>query len=291
MMRPVSLAVVVCVSLTVLLSGGCGSGSGPGVVDQVLEPRIQEYVGDGGGSLKPWPGLMPGSAGDSTSALGTKLIVGEVRTDKVPRRLINWYRLTKNVFGTPATVVFTLQPTADEDSDLFVFEGKGKDYQDGSALLGGSWRSPTAPGRLGAGGYAPDWVAAEIPVQGSFPMAHVAVYGYNEVPKTKHYRLEYGPASGTSIGQGSVYAISQYKSLWTYIDATSGTQYTLDLDSGTGDIDIFLYGENSSQYIGSDTTTGDAEIVFTASATRRHYIRVYGYGPGINHATLTVTSP
>lgn len=292
MMKQVSVAVAFCVSLTVLLTGGCGSGSGPGAIDQVLEPRIHEYVGDGGGSLKPWPSLFPAPAADSASTLPAKMLFGSLRTDKVPRRLVSWYRVAKNPFQTTTTLVVTLQPTADEDSDLFVFEGKGKDYRDGTALLAGSWRKPTDPGAIGgAGGYAPDWVGIDIPFQGSFPMAYIAVYGCNETPKTKHYRIETVAADLRPLDELLSFGAERYTSNWVYFNATSGTQYTVDMDQGIGDVDVFVYGSDSSKFIDSNTSTGDAEIVFTPSTTGRHYVRLYGYSPGTSGASLTITSP
>ena len=283
-----SVILVVSVQLAV---SGCGSNSTSSAVDQVLEPRIQEYVGDGGGSLKPWPDLLGVAIGDRPGVVAPKIRWGNSpKADKVPRKQVSWYRLEAFDTWTPYLIV-TVQPTANEDSDLYLLEGKGKDFDDGVQLVASSRRAPSDPDAT-AGGYAPDWVAYQTTHTHGWPAGYVAIAGVNEEPATKHYRIEVDAASAISVnGPQETSAVCQYESHWWVFDVAPGTHYTVTMTPTSGDPDVFVYGGTSSDFIGSDTTAGTAVIPFIAASADRHHIRIYGYGSSSNGYTLEVTSP
>jgi len=276
--------------LALLAVSGCGSNSTPSAVDQVLEPRITEYVGDGGGSLKPWPDFLGPLAVDSTSAVAPKLRIGDPpKTGKVPRKQVSWYRL--QALKNADQLIVTLQPTADEDSDLYVLEGRGTNFDDGAALLASSRRAPTSP-EYGAWGHAPDWVSFTANTTAGWPAGHVAVFGVNETPAVKHFRIELDRGFALPVGGGPQGGtVARYDSDWWGVSATSGTQYTIEMKVTAGDPDIFLYEDEATEFLTKDTGTGDATLVFTATTTGYHHVRVYGYGPTPNNYTIEVTSP
>ena len=286
--------VLLFVGVAICLSG-CGSNATEPAIDQVLEPRIAEYVGDGGGSLKPWPNLLALTAFDSPSVTGSKLkVVDQPKTGKVPRKQVSWYRAQaiKEPSGSMHVVV-TLQPTVgNEDSDLFVLEGKAKNFNDGADTLKYSRRAPTEPDTI-IGGGAPDWVQIDLTNTAGWPGAHVAVLGANNVPAVKHFRIEIDEifvvtANGSGINGGT----GQHDSLWYALQATAGTNYTVSMqDTGAGDPDCFVYGDAATKFIGKDTSAGHASIPFTASETGMHFIRIYGYGSGTSDYRLQVSSP
>ena len=285
--------VLLFVAIGMCLSG-CGSNSTPSAVDQVLEPRIAEYVGDGGGSLKPWPDLLAPLGLDSPSVVAPKLKDdAQPKIGKVARKQVSWYRLQalKLPAGTGSFLVVTLQPTANEDTDLYVLEGKGSNFDDGAGLLGSSRRAPQAPGTTGEG-YSPDWVSFETTSTAGWPAGHVAVLGANVEPAVKHFRIEMDTPWGLIEGGGAqAETVNRYDSDWWVFAGGTGTQYTIEMKVTAGDPDIFLYGDEATDFIMKDITTGDATLIFTPTVASNHFVRVYGYGATPNSYTLNLTSP
>ena len=295
MPRVLPAASMLFALLVLLAVSGCGSNSTPSAVDQVLEPRIEEYVGDGGGSLKPWPDFFAPPAADTATVVAPKLqFYASPKTGKVARKQVSWYRLqaiTDADHG--ADVVITLQPLAgDEDTDLFVLEGKAKDFDDGAYALASSRRAPSASDTITGGG-APDWVNINVLKSAGWPGGYVAVLGVNEVPAVKHFRIEMDPTLGVQANDPvRTASVARYDSVWYNFSGTAGTQYTVVLDdTGAGDPDVFIYGDGPTKFIGKDTSSGDASIPFTATETGAHYIRIYGYSANPNGYSIQVTSP
>lgn len=294
-LRPLVRVWLLLVILAVV--GGCGSNgvtpSDPG--DTSLIGKIREYVGDGHGGTKAWPASLPSpAAADHASRLPYRLEYGLApREDRIRRRKISWYALPPTTVGAhPGAPVITLQPTANEDSDLFVLEGRGAYYWDGADSIGYSIRLPSPEPDQVASGYAPDWVAFDTgPTRGE-PTAQIAVYGTPGDPPLRHYRIESDWAwelqvNGSSLRQ----AVAQYNSDWNFFEATSGVHYTVHMTAHSGDPDIFVYQDESTEFVDSDTGVGNASIGFTAGATCRHYIRAYGFAPANNDPEVWVTSP
>jgi len=258
---------------------------------------IQEYVGDGHGGVKPWPALIPrpaDSVTDQISRMGYPLHYGDPpATQFVRKRQISWYRSwTLTTVGQPHTVVITLQPTADEDTDLFVLEASGGDYYDGADVLGFSDRTPdgTAPDPAVPAGYAPDWVAFTTGATGGFPAAQVAVYGFDTTVTRSHFQIEADLARKLTVnGAARSGGSPTNDSAWYWFSATSGTQYTVNMTDKSGDPDLFVYGATSSDFIDLDDGTTNASISFTATATGRHYVRVAAYDADTHD--VAVTSP
>ncbi len=291
----VALTIVVFAALT----SGCGSGGAvqvPAGGDAGAFAKIVEFRGDGGGSVKPWPAFIPGGPTDQPMSKAPKLGLDQgFFTRAVPRRHISWYRIGQ--LAGAETVVVLLQPTAVEDADLYVLAGDGGTYHSGGAgLLGASTRAPTAtgiePGMFGAG-LVPDWVAFDAGPTNKFPAAQVAVYGVDEAPKKKSYRVEAcgawaltvnGPAAGST-------ALKQYASNFWRFDATSGTQYTVNLAVTAGDPDIYVYEDVAHKYVDANAAVGGGTVVFTAASTGRHYMRVHGYSGTDSNYSVNVTSP
>ena len=274
---------------------GCSSSSTEPPIDQVLEPRIAEYVGDGGGSLKPWPDFLGPIAVDSPSVVAPKLKMGAPpKTGKVARKQVSWYRLGAMQgldVGGVTDVLVTLQPTADEDTDLYVLEGKAKGFDDDAGLIASSRRAPASPDAIGLG-HAPDWSRVLTTNTAGWPIGHVAILGVNEEPAVKHFRIEADGLSWVPVGGGPDGSTAiQYDSHWWTFAATSGNQYTVAMKVTAGDPDIFLYEDEATEFITKDTGTGDAALVFTATWSGWHVVRVYGYSTNPNGYTIEVTSP
>jgi hypothetical protein len=279
------------------LVGGCGSGgvtlSDPG--DAPLIGKIREYVGDGHGGTKSWPSFLPSpAAADRVSRLPYRLDYGLTpKQNRIRRRKINWYALPPTAVGAhPGAPVITLQPTANEDSDLFVLEGKGANYWNGADSIGYSIRLPSPEPDQLVLGYAPDWVAFDTGPTSGEPTAQIAVYGTPGDPPYRYYHIESDWAwelqvNGPSLRQ----AVPQYNSDWNFFEASSGVHYTVHMTAHDGDPDIFVYEDESTEFVDSDTSTGNASIGFTAGATSRHYIRAYGYAAANNDPEVWVTSP
>jgi hypothetical protein len=286
---------LLCVAFTVVLLAaitGCGSNDGApiqGGGDGIFVGKIIEYRGDGGGSAKPWPALIPGAPTDQTASMAPKLKLDQFPLGRaVPRRHISWFRVGQLTGAT--TVVVILQPMEDEDADLYVLHGSGDTYASGASLLGSSVRLPTDPGELGPGGYVPDWVAFDAGPTSKYPAAQVAVYGVNESPKKKRYRIQACQTANLPInGVGGSGTLSQITDHFYYLDAVSGTQYTVTLTASVGDPDIYVYGEEATDFINSSLLPGGGSVTFTATATGRHYVRVQAATSCVY--TVSATSP
>ena len=295
-MKTILTAATAVLVLSVLLAvSGCSSNSTPSAIDQVLEPRVEEYVGDGGGSLKPWPDFLGPLGHDSPSVVAPKLrLFSHPKTGKVARKQVSWYRFQAIPSSSDGLqVVVTLQPTAsDHDTDLFVLEGKAKEFDDGAQTVAYSRRAPSA-GDSVTGGGAPDWVGVEVSSSGGWPGAHIAVLGANNDPAVKHFRLEADQVIIRIPGEPALTgSVVQHDSHWYGIMANTGTHYTVLMDdTGAGDPDVFVYGSDATKFIAKNTTTGDASIGFTAAETAIHYIRIYGYSSNPNDYSIEVTGP
>jgi hypothetical protein len=273
--------------------GGCGSGGVGSTPDLPGMGKIREYVGDGGGSLKPWPAMLPAPNAEQPQALGTMLTLGaNFLTNSVPRYQTNWYRLAP--VPTKTIIVVTLQPTANEDSDLYVCRGGVYEFEP-HAYYGYSVRLPSVVGGDGVDGYAPDWVAfTRSPTAG--PAAQVAVFG-GGTAGTKHYRIEADavallPLTGAKRGG----TLPPYDSHWYRFHATSGTAYSVHLQTVDEDPDIYVYQDAATEFVGKAVLygAGHETVAFTASETVYHYVRVHAWGGGGSGSAqykVWVTSP
>ncbi len=288
-------ALAAALTLAALLGCGSGPGNPGGTADVSLTGKIQEYVGDGHGGTKLWPSVLPKPGSDAAATMPFRLLYSlNPKPDRVVRKRISWYDLPKTkTSDLPGMPVVTLQPTADEDTDLFVFEGDAGDYYDGADILGFSDRYPTGDGQV-TDGYVPDWVAFGAGRTRGYPTAEIAVYGYGDDPSpTMDYFIEADWAweltvDGSSLQPG---AQVQYGSDWNYFWATSGNDYTVHMTAHNGDPDLYVYEDASSEYVGGDATVGGGSVSFTAATTGWHFFRIYGYGPSNNDAEVWVTSP
>ncbi len=293
--RHLAYVTVILVILTAV--GGCGSdgvmSSNPG--DGPLMGKIREYVGDGHGGTKSWPSFLPSpAAADHASRLPYRLEYGLTpKSNRIRRHGISWYALPPTtVSAHPGAPVITLQPTANEDSDLFVLEGRGAHYWDGADSIAYSIRLPAPEPDQVAGGYAPDWVAFDTGPTSGAPTAQIAVYGLAGDPPFRYYRIESDWAWELQVNGASIrQAVAQYNSDWNFFEATSGVRYTVHMTAHDGDPDIFVYQDESTEFVTSDTGTGNASRTFTATDTCRHYIRAYGFAAANNDPEVWVTSP
>ncbi len=277
-MRPtLSVLSSAAVALATLAAGGCGSGGGAS--DQPGMGKIREYVGDGGGSLKPWPTTLPEPGPERPEALGTLLVLGDrFLTNTVPRYETNWYRLGS--MASKTVIVVTLQPTANEDSDLYVCRGGPYDFEP-HAYYGYSVRTPDGGAPDPVDGYAPDWVAFTANASAA-PAAQVAVFG-GGTAGVKHYRIEADavtplPLTGSKRGG----TVGSYESRWYRFGATSGTAYSVHLQTIDEDPDMYVYGNAATKFVGSAVLFGAGQetVAFTAAETSTHYVRVHAWGGG-----------
>jgi hypothetical protein len=294
MARLTTLGCVALGGLLALALNGCGSGPGA-VTDVTSADKIVEYRGDGGGSLKPLPALGIPLLVDAGEAIPTLLgINANPKSGQVPAKQVNWYRVEAiPPTPLPPILLVTLQPTANEDSDLFVLEGNASGYgPSGAPVLGLSRRAPTSSGRLKNKGYAPDWVAFQHNPTDGWPAAQVAAYGFHVGSAVKHYRIEVSDVGLMAPGVVTqAFPLDQYRSHWWRLEATNGTQYRVVVTAVSGDPDIFVYEDSASAFVGSNTRVGSGAVKFTAAKTCRHYIRVYAAAAGDNRYRLRVLSP
>lgn len=286
MFRTIAVGVVVLVVLCVVLLPGCG-GSGntaPGVNEAGL--KIREFAGVGYTGVKPSPFPLPDDGQMQTQSVASKLALNQVPlSGLVPPALINWYRIPP--VTNSQSVVVTVQPTENKDSDLFAFEaGVGGVYADNMLTLGFSRRTPTDDYD-----YSPDWASFGVTGGTGLPVANIAVNGFQNEAGDKHYKVEAdvlrtvvvnGPAK-----TGSVVASDSH---WYQFGDTNGVHYTITGTAVTGDPDIYVYQGNSAGFIGSANGIGSGSVPFTATATGTVFVRVYGFN-GSNNYSLTVTSP
>jgi len=287
------IALIGIASLAAAILAGCGSGSGPPAVggdSPAAEPKVQEYVGDGGGSLKPWPAFVPLPGTDQAARQGYPLGFDVApKKDRVPKKQISWYKLD-NLTATQTCLV-CIQPTANEDADLYVMDGRGSGYYDGSGCIAYSVRFPAGASDQISLGYAPDWVVFDSGATQGWPSAQVAVYGVDGDPRLKNYRIEAENVWGITVnGGGAGGSIEEYDSHWWQFDATNGTAYTVTLTATSGDPDLYVYQDRATEFVDSDTGVGGGSVSFTATDTVRHIIRVYAWGSAASYS-LAVTSP
>jgi hypothetical protein len=279
------LVLLVCAMLLGAIVAGCSGTSGPGggAGDRTIG-GVAQYVGDGGGSLKPWPAMIPPP--ESPASLGTLLKFGDVpKTTTVPRKQTNWFRLPP--IGAGKTIVVTLQPTADEDSDLYVMKGPA------GPVLAYSNRTPTAGSDpLPTYGYVPDWAAFTPGNTHGWPAALIAAFGMPNGTATKHFWVESDIVSPLIVnGGGYSHAVQGGSSNWYSFPATAGKQYTVRLAQFVGKPDWFVYGDKSWKFKAQYISGGGGDAVFTATETTTHFVRVWGESPGANTYHVLARQP
>lgn len=291
-LRSEFLGLLVAAVVVSVIAGCSGSG---GSRDPETSPlgKIHEYVGRGYEGERPLPSWLGGTEMQTRASATNLKIGGPPRVATVAPANINWFRIP--AISVNKNLVVTLQPTANEDSDLFVLEGEaGRDYADGISIYGNSRRMPqdsTAPDDHLASGYAPDWVAFNVgPVERA--ASYVAVYGHHTMDGVKHFRIEADSLWAIQVnGFLQPGQLAQGDSHWYRFNAANGTTYTLNLNTGSGDADMFVYDGNSYGYVGKNTAAGGGMVTFTATTSGLHYVRVYGYTATVSQYTLEVNSP
>lgn len=299
------MSIVALGAVAIVVVSGCGGGgSSPGGADigrqlgfplPVVLPSwtVHEYRGDGHNGTKPMPFFV--RAGEvSTQVQPPKLrFKAPARTGVVDRANIDWYYLQPL---SPASIelIIMIQPTANEDADLYVLEGIVSDYDDGAACLGYSTRFPSDPGGpTPMGGYAPDWTAIDFSNTGGYPAAQVAVYGYEGATggAQDHYRIEVDkPRYPTVNGAWLHDQVAYRQSDWFAFQATAGNQYTVRTLSPDNP-SHYVYELDSGGFVGAEETAGGGIVQYTATETGTHYVRVFGASPGPNRYDIKVTSP
>ena len=73
-------------------------------------------------------------------------------------------------------------------------------------------------------------------------------------------------AGGVGAGQSAWYRLTVY----------SSDPYNIYLTAVSGDPDLFVYHQDASGWVASDTTVGSGSAGFTAGAGP-YYLRVYGF--------------
>lgn len=275
--------------LTVVLAGCAGSSGSDG---RAVLGKIQEYVGDGHGDTKLWPALLnPAASGVEPQAVATLLSLGANAVETtVPASQTNWFRLP--AFTTSKVVVVTLQPTADEDSDLFLlwgradlYAGAGDDCLAYSNRLPANQSDPTP-----VGGFAPDWVYCYCGALAPDPGAQIAVYGVTSGSATKRFRVEADLVSDLTMnGSAPSGLVAQFQSRWYRFSATNGLKYKVTLTATAGDPDLYAYRDSSREFVAGNTATGSGTVTFTAGETGWHYLRIYGYSSATSNFTIGVT--
>lgn len=279
---------LVGIALALLAGVLSGCGGSVGINDQApAEGKIEEYVGDGHGGTKPIFDLSGFLVGVIPQTVGSTLSDGSSYTSSsVQAGDVSWYRLAPQAAQTAWIV--TLQPTANEDSDLRMFQWRGS--KTGWTQIGLSTRLPstsTSDAPRG-GGYAPDWACGTaVP---NYPV-QVAVYGDPTTAGYKHYRVEADIVVNLPLNvETDDEYLSRYNSDWFRFAATAGKHYTVRLTAVSGDPDFYVYKSSSTGYVTRSEATGGGSAGFTANADTRYYIRVYGYESS-NRYTLKLTSP
>jgi len=291
-MRTPPVVAVAVPLLVVPLIAGCGATSAPtNAVGAGV--KIQEYLGDGHGGAKPWPSFLPlAGAPVQPAAVPEQLednhscLVGSVAAGWV-----NWYALEPRAGAT--TWVVTLQPTANADSDLYLLEAYGPNYTDGADCRGYSNRSPNGVNHDRVkGSYAPDWVRLGIASMGvpTTPPAYMAIYGSQADAAAKPYTLEADAAGRLTVGGGaSAGSLAAGNSRWFYFAALVGHDYTVTVSAVSGDPDLYVYQDASTEYVTGSAARGGATVSLRATASISHYMRVYGYNDC--GYSIRVTSP
>ncbi|NPV48657.1 MAG: hypothetical protein HPY69_17080 [Armatimonadetes bacterium] len=248
---------------------GCG---GAGEVTEVTS-EVAEYAGDGHNGTKPLPELVGLSHPlMQTQAVATALRLGEPPVlQRVPAKSVNWYRIPP--IGVDRPLLVTLQPTADEDSDLYLFPGSATGYGSGATCLGSSNRLPLGNTDR-PGGFAPDWVVLEATDSKGWPAAQVAVWGAPGGATPKHYRIECDPVWGLTVGGSSKGATLTYRdSHWYRFPVKAGHSYWIEREYGSADgrCDVYAYLGRATRYLGAG-----AFPQLDATETGTCYLRLYG---------------
>ncbi len=280
---------VVAAVVAVVLAGCGGNAIGPpagGGDDTVTTYKIDEYVGDGGGA-KTTPELTSGevtpAGGDTTLAPGAP-----VRWGTVPYRRTQWY----SFMAKSGRQLVTLQPLEESDPDLYLLAPTGNAPYDIECL---EFSNRGLPGEFY--GLAPDWVCYNF--REVFTLRfNVAVFGYGKPPGNLNpYTIEMdipgaiaagGAVNGIPLGAGD--------SDWYHIVVAPGLPYTVNVVAvaGIGDPDLYVYGENSTQFVASSTLAGNDSVSFTAypgymEDGQWYHVRVYGFSACTYN--INVTSP
>ena len=289
---------VACMSLVLLAVaiGGCGSTSDqPG--DGAQGIKIAEYVGDGHGGAKPlaFPFPQPGEESQPVQTQTTPAVLYPNATCKVGavvRRAISWFALP--ALTESAWWVVTLQPTANEDTDLYVLRGRGDQYAD-PKCLGYSNRLPNGsqPDKVKGLGLAPDWVPFLVSVGdgAGFPAAEIAVLGVYSGPTVHRFTIEADRPTFLGVngtGRSGTLAAASNSQWWAF-NGTNGTHYTVKLIALSGDPDMFTYANAATGFVGAQTATGGGTVAFTATQNALYHIRVYAYTAC--RYTIRVTTP
>lgn len=272
---------------------GCG-GTGTATDQSAPIAPVAEYVGDGHHGTKPVLGFGGlGAVLAQPQAMAELLgIGGRPITSTVLATHTNWFRLPK--LTTSTLTVVMLQPTADEDADLYLLKGNGGTYAGGAGSLGHSNRLPT--GGDAVNGFAPDWVARNFAPTAGYPAAQVAVYGAPGGPATKHFYLEADPVTDlVPNGADSTRMITAGYSDWYRV--TSGAiplDVSVHLNQMSTETSLFLYKNDALGFLIStpaDLPTGQISVGFHCDPGDAYFIRVYAYGTWRSEYGLSATSP
>jgi len=293
-MRTTHCLAFLVLALVVPALTGCSSSLDSQTGDIVVGHgvKIQEYVGDGHNGTKPWPSFLPGlnetltvqpQAVPETLANNGACVAGTV-----PTGWANWYAVPPSVTGY---WVVTLQPTGTAEVDLYAMEGHSTDFADGVACKAYSNRASTPfPSDHVKGGYAPDWVAPWLAGWIHSPSAYVAVVGPADGATAGSFTVEADrPGALTVGGASSAGSLAAGNSRWFDIWCTLGTAYTVTMNAISGDPDLYIYENSSTEYVTGSAAAGGATATFTAAEMGFHFIRVYAYNDC--KYSIRVTSP
>ncbi|MEI6499505.1 MAG: pre-peptidase C-terminal domain-containing protein [Armatimonadota bacterium] len=242
-MRP-QLRVVYCaiaaLAVSVLLSA-CGGGGSPRTVSPATSPTV-----------------------NTANALGLTLGAAPV-AGALLQGQTSLYTAT---LQSAHTYVVTLQSVAaDEDSDLYVF----RPVAAGRTLIGSSRLGHTSSTTAKA-----DWVGFVSQNAGAHPL-EVRAFAPTTATHPDRFRIEAIEATQLAPGASASATVAATANQWRWFSANNGTQYRVTLTPSSGNPNLYVYGATSSLLRGSSTHTSGADVVtFTANASGRHYVRVYG---------------
>lgn len=298
-----ALAIASVTGVLLALGGGCGgSGSSPLAGDvsravsiglpQVLPMwTVEEYRGEGAGAYKQMPSFVRVQKDVSSQFQPPKLrFRAPSRAGQTERANFDWYYIQP--LNTDLRLVIMVQPTANEDSDLYVFEGTGSDFDDDANCLAYSRRLPTLnQGPDSLGGYAPDWVAIDFTDTNGYPAAQVGVYGYENWGVSEyHYRIEVDKIRWISVNGPWYHSkVAYQQSDWWAFWGTTGNHYVVRTVS-PGNPDMYVYEQHSSGFIDDEEGPAGGIVEFDADYSGWHYVRVFGAKttPGPSHYEIKV---
>lgn len=267
-MRTKLTGIVGLVTVLTVIIGGCG-GQAPVVPEDVYD--VAEYVGDGHHGTKPAPDFLSLVPEIQTQAIATALRLGDpALVDRVPEKAVNWYRIPP--VGVDRPLIVTLQPTADEDSDLYLFQGSATGYGAGATCLGASSRLPLGNTDR-PNGYAPDWVALDATDSKGWPTAQVAVWGAAGGGSPKHYRIECDPVWGLTVdGAHKSGTVTYRNSHWYRFAVKAGHVYFIQrwYTSADGRMNVYAYLNRATRYL----TANNGEV--HPDQNGFCYLRLYG---------------